>query len=49
MEDDFNFEAYAVNVDSDCVENDFDCYDLYGDRVEENDNHDFDDIDLDGK
>ncbi len=49
MEDDFNFEAYAVNVDSDCVENDFDYYDLYGDRVEENDNHDFDDIDLDGK
>lgn len=39
MEEDFNFEAFAVNVDSDCVTDDFDEYDLYGERMEENESN----------
>lgn len=39
MEDDFNFEAFSVNVDSDCITNDFDDYDLFG-EITENDNFD---------
>lgn len=39
MEDDFNFEAFSVNVDSDCITNDFDDYDLFG-EITENDNSD---------
>lgn len=35
MEDDFNFEAFAVGIDSDCISNDFDDYDLFGERIEE--------------
>lgn len=27
------FEEYSVNVDSDCVTDDFDNYDLYGERM----------------
>ena len=38
MEDDFNFEAFSVNVDSDCITDDFDNYDLYGEIIE-GDNH----------
>ena len=34
MEEDFNFEAFSVNVDSDCITNDFDDYDLYGEILE---------------
>lgn len=50
MEDDFNFEAFAVNIDSDCVSDDFDCYDLFGDRVENNDDDQgqYDNIDFYG-
>ena len=39
MEEDFNFEDFSVNIDSDCVANDFDDYDLYG-EIMEDDNHD---------
>ena len=40
MEEDFNFEAFSVNVDSDCITKDFDDYDLYGEIMEEsNDNY----------
>ena len=39
MEDDFNFEAFSVNVDSDCITNDFDDYDIFG-EITENDNFD---------
>lgn len=35
MEEDFNFEAFAVNIDSDCISDDFDDYDLFGERMEE--------------
>uniref|UniRef100_A0AAU8MJU0 Uncharacterized protein n=1 Tax=Geladintestivirus 5 TaxID=3233137 RepID=A0AAU8MJU0_9CAUD len=38
MKEDFNFEAFSVNVDSDCITKDFDNYDLYGEIIE-NDNH----------
>lgn len=27
---DIDFEGYAIQVDSDCVDKDFDDYDLYG-------------------
>ena len=36
MEDDF--DAYKVQVDSDCVSSDFDDYDLYGERMVGDDN-----------
>ena len=35
MEEDFNFEDFSVDVDSDCVTNDFDDYDLYGEIMED--------------
>ena len=35
MEDNFDFDTFAVNIDSDCVTDDFDNYDLYGERMEE--------------
>ena len=41
MEDNFDFEAFSVNVDSDCVINDFDDYDLYGEIMEGNNNDDY--------
>lgn len=28
-----DFDLYAVEVDGDCVNNDFDDYDLYGERM----------------
>ena len=34
MEEDFNFEAFSVGVDSDCITEDFDNYDLYGEIME---------------
>ena len=37
MEEDFNFDMFSVNVDSDCVTEDFDNYDLYGEIMEDND------------
>lgn len=30
-----NFDDYTIQIDSDCVENDFDEYDLYGERMED--------------
>lgn len=39
MEDDFNFEAYAVGIDSYCISNDFDDYDLYGEIMEDSDDN----------
>ena len=39
MEEDFNFEAFSVGVDSDCITEDFDNYDLYG-EIMEGDNYD---------
>ena len=41
MEDDFEFRAFSVDVDSDCVTNDFDDYDLYGEIIEGNNNDDY--------
>ena len=41
MKDDFDFEAFSVDVDSDCVTNDFDDYDLYGEIMEGNNNDDY--------
>lgn len=41
MEDNFNFEAFSVDVDSDCITNDFDDYDLYGEIMEDNSNNDY--------
>lgn len=38
MED--NFDDYKVQVDSDCINSDFDDYDLYGEIMEES-NDDF--------
>lgn len=37
MEEDFNFDMFSVNVDSDCITEDFDNYDLYGEIMEDND------------
>ena len=37
MED--NFDAYKVQVDSDCISSDFDDYDLYGEIMEESDDN----------
>ena len=34
------FDDYAVDIDSDCLHNDFDDYDLYGERMEENEHQD---------
>lgn len=34
MEDDFNFDDFATNIDSDCVTEDFDNYDLYGEIID---------------
>lgn len=33
--DDLDFETYSVNIDSYCYSNDFDEYDLFGDRLED--------------
>lgn len=41
------FEEYSVNIDADCVTQDFDNYDLYGEIMEESDNTFGDDIDFD--
>ena len=41
MEEDFNFDMFSVNVDSDCITNDFDDYDLYGEIMEDNSNNDY--------
>lgn len=37
MKEDFNFDMFSVNVDSDCINEDFDNYDLYGEIMEDND------------
>lgn len=35
---DYNdFDTFATNIDSDCLNRDFDDYDLYGERMEESD------------
>ena len=39
MKEDSNFEDFSVNVDSDCITEDFDNYDLYG-EIMEGDNYD---------
>ena len=44
MEDDF--DAYKIQVDSDCVSSDFDDYDLYGEIMEESDDDFGDDFEL---
>ena len=44
MEDDF--DAYKVQVDSDCVSSDFDDYDLYGEIMEESDDDCGDDFEF---
>lgn len=44
MNDDF--DTFAINIDSDCVTDDFDNYDLYGDKVEESDEGFGDDLKL---
>ena len=42
------FDAYAINIDSDCLHQDFDDVDLYGEKYEESTNDKFgDDIDFD--
>lgn len=41
MEDDFDFKTFSVDVDSDCITNDFDDYDLYGEIMEDNNNDDY--------
>ena len=41
MEEDFNFEVFSVNVDSDCITDDFDNYDLYGEIMENDDSEDY--------
>ena len=47
MKEDFNFEDFSVDVDSDCVTNDFDDYDLYGEIMEGDDREDYgDDIEF---
>ena len=47
MKEDFNFEAFSVDVDSDCITDDFDNYDLYGEIMEDNDREDYgDDIEF---
>ena len=43
MEEDFNFEAFSVNVDSDCITDDFDNYDLYGEIMEDDNREDYGD------
>ena len=43
MEEDFNFEDFSVNVDSDCITDDFDNYDLYGEIMEGDDREDYGD------
>lgn len=43
MEEDFNFEDFSVNVDSDCITDDFDNYDLYGEIMEGYDREDYGD------
>ena len=46
-EEDFDFEAFSVDVDSDCITDDFDNYDLYGEIMEGNDREDYgDDIEF---
>ena len=40
------FDAFAIDIDSDCVTDDFDNYDLYGDRTEESDKTFGDDLKL---
>lgn len=44
MEDDFN--AYKIQVDSDCISSDFDDYDLYGEIMEESDDDFGDDFEF---
>lgn len=44
MNDDF--DIFAIDIDSDCVTDDFDNYDLYGDKVEESDEAFGDDLKL---
>lgn len=46
MEEDFNFEAFSVNVDSDCITDDFDNYDLYGEIMEASNNNYGNDIEF---
>lgn len=43
MKDD-EFDLYAVGIDSDCVEHDFDDYDLFGEIMEESDDNYGDDL-----
>ena len=43
MEENFNFEVFSVNVDSDCITDDFDNYDLYGEIMENDDYEDYGD------
>ena len=35
MIDDFNPEEFAVNIDGDCYQDDFDEYDLFGEIMED--------------
>lgn len=35
------FDNYAIDIDGDCLSNDFDDYDLYGERMEEDSSDDF--------
>lgn len=44
MEDDF--DAYKIQVDSDCIISDFDDYDLYGEIMEESDDDFGDDFEF---
>ena len=47
MKEDSNFEDFSVNVDSDCITDDFDNYDLYGEIMEGDDREDYgDDIEF---
>lgn len=38
---------YLQDYDSDCVEHDFDEYDLYGERTDEDNGHTMDNVELD--
>lgn len=38
-----NFDDYAVNVDNECLHQDFDDVDLYGEKLEESIDDDFGD------
>lgn len=38
MDNYIDFDVFATDIDSDCVDKDFDDYDLYGQKLEESDN-----------